>query len=223
MTVVYPGSEFPRTYQSGAPSGLWRFHPADPAAPPSAFSVVVAVGALVPGPSTAVVPFVAPASAVPASVLASAAAAAKAEATAVKEATAEAEAGAASPMSAPPASTATKIAGASLAATAGWETMASAKAEAALPLHTVVDWATRASTAYYAPVLRRDIGVGAAQEALVGALAACFLPAAPLPGVPTGFDKITGVAYSSIIELGFVGPQLRMAVALLQVRVCTCG
>ncbi len=47
-------------------------------------------------------------------------------------------------------------------------------------------------------------------------LAVTYLPASPIPGVPTGFNKMTGVAYSSIIELGFVGPQLRMAVSLLQ-------
>ncbi len=47
-------------------------------------------------------------------------------------------------------------------------------------------------------------------------LAVTYLSASPIPGVPTGFNKMTGVAYSSIIELGFVGPQLRMAVSLLQ-------
>ena len=47
-------------------------------------------------------------------------------------------------------------------------------------------------------------------------LAVTYLPASPIPGVPTGFNKMTGVAYSSIIELGFVGPQLRMAMSLLQ-------
>jgi hypothetical protein len=56
----------------------------------------------------------------------------------------------------------------------------------------------------------------AAQEAVVDSLAVTYLPASPIPGVPTGFNKMTGVAYSSIIELGFVGPQLRMAVSLLQ-------
>lgn len=139
LTVTYPGSEYPRTYQSDAPTGLWRFHAMDPGAAPSQFSVVVAVGSL-----------------------------------------------------APPA------------------------APDVTPLHAAIDWATRASAQYYSPQLRTDIDLVAAQEAVVDSLAVTYLPASPIPGVPTGFNKMTGVAYSSIIELGFVGPQLRMAVSLLQ-------
>ena len=62
-----------------------------------------------------------------------------------------------------------------------------------------------------------------AHAALVDSLGSTFLPASPIPGVPTGFDKMTGVAYSSIIELGFVGPQLRMAVCLLQAGLAPGG
>ncbi len=54
-------------------------------------------------------------------------------------------------------------------------------------------------------------------------LSSTYLPASPIPGVPTGFDKMTGVAYSSIIELGFVGPQIRMAVGLLQAGLAPGG
>lgn len=138
LTVTFPGSEYPKTYQSHAPNGLWRFHPLVPNAPTSAFAAVFVFGAL-----------------------------------------------------APPAPSFTT-------------------------LHATIDWATRASLSYFSPLLRSDIDLLDAHEALVASLADTFLPAAPLPGVPTGFDKMTGIAYSSIIELGFVGPQLRMAVSLLQ-------
>lgn len=39
--------------------------------------------------------------------------------------------------------------------------------------------------------------------------------------MPTGFDKYTGAAYSTVLELGFVGPQIRMAVALLHSATAT--
>ena len=56
LTVTYPGSEYPRTYQSDAPTGLWRFHAMDPGAAPSQFSVVVAVGSLAPPAAPDVTP-----------------------------------------------------------------------------------------------------------------------------------------------------------------------
>lgn len=79
----------------------------------------------------------------------------------------------------------------------------------------LVDWAMRGAIEYYNPLLRDDINVSEAYEAQVSALADCYRPTFPISGVPTGFDKQTGVAYSTVLEQGFVGPQLRMAVALL--------
>ncbi len=89
LTVTYPGSEYPKTYQSGAPTGLWRFHPMDPTAPDSAFAVVVALGQLA-APDTGVT-----------------------------------------------------------------------------PLHATIDWATRASLAYYSPRLRTDISIVSGASATI--------------------------------------------------------
>lgn len=85
-----------------------------------------------------------------------------------------------------------------------------------IPFQCALDWLWRGALAYYAPMARTDVDLQDAHEAQLASLADTFLAASPLPGVPTGFDKMTGVAYSPVIELGFVGPQLRMAVALLQ-------
>jgi hypothetical protein len=84
-----------------------------------------------------------------------------------------------------------------------------------------MDWSWRAAVAYFAPPVRDDINMSAAHEALVASLADSYTPASPIPGVPTGFDKMTGVPYSTVLELGFVGPQVRMAVALLQSALAT--
>jgi len=74
--------------------------------------------------------------------------------------------------------------------------------------------------AYHSPPLRTDINLTLATEAMLEALSHSYVTGwdgipSPLPGVPTGFDKLTGKPYSSVIELGFVGPQLRIALGLL--------
>lgn len=93
--------------------------------------------------------------------------------------------------------------------------------------HATLQWAWRGAEAYYSPgvppSLRVDLNLTDAWHAVLDALADCYVPATPLPGVPTGYDKMSGVAYSPVLELGFVGPQLRMAVSLLYAGLSTAN
>jgi len=79
-----------------------------------------------------------------------------------------------------------------------------------------MDGVWREADALYAPVERADINLTAAFAAVVGALSSMYdARTFPLPGVPTGANKTSGRVYSTVLELGFVGPAMRQAVSLL--------
>lgn len=172
LTFVYPGSEYPHTYQSQSPDGnLWRAHPLSHGFAHN-FSVTMAWTNV----STSAGP--------------------------------EDGSGLCSEHGDGDASEITPA-------------LNTAKEPAVDPsvlstsFRSALAWSWRGAVGYYNPLPVATVNISQAYEAVLEALAATFTPASPIPGVPTGFDKMTGVPYSPVLELGFVGPQLRMAAALL--------
>lgn len=70
--------------------------------------------------------------------------------------------------------------------------------------------------ALYRPRVRTDIPLERAWSAMAVTLREMYQDyGQPMTGVPTGGDKMTGTLYDRSVEMGFLGPQIRMAASLL--------
>lgn len=90
------------------------------------------------------------------------------------------------------------------------------RAERYREFSSMMEEAWRWAWQQWRPRVRSDIDLNQAYDALAGALCTMYRDyGQAMSGVPTGAHKDTGEIYDRTIEMGFLGPQLRMAAVML--------